>query len=112
MGSAKNEHDGPAGFMLRQLTELAMAMRPKRPIGGALHIQKAQPGGLAEDIDFTQVELWLLMELNTRRNSGESFAALAADLNRRGVRGRYGARWYTASVRAFLHRRSVDRSVS
>jgi len=112
MGSAKIEHDGPAEFMLRQLTELAMAMRPKRSIGAALRIQKAQSDGLAVDIDFTQVEHRLLMELNTRRNSGESFAALAADLNRRGVRGRYGARWYTASVRAFLRRRSVDRSVS
>lgn len=98
-----------AGFMLRQLTELAVAMRPKR---GPRHVRRLQPAGRPDDIDFVQVERRLLLELFMRRDSGESFAALAADLNRRGVRGRYGARWYTASVRAFLHRRSADRPVS
>ena len=98
-----------AGFMLRQLTELAVAMRGKR---GRIPIRELPPSVRPEEIDFIQVEQGLLVELFKRRDSGESFAAIAADLNRRGVRGRYGARWYTASVRAFLHRRSVDRPVS
>lgn len=112
MATAKSQRKSSvrtAGFMLRQLTELAAAMRANR---GPIRVQEALPPGQPGDIDFIQVERRLLLELFTRRDSGESFAALAADLNRRGVRGRYGARWYTASVRAFLHRRSVDRPVS
>lgn len=43
-------------------------------------------------------------EIRSRINRGESFAAIARDLNSRGVRGRYGGRWYPASVQAFAKR--------
>jgi hypothetical protein len=38
------------------------------------------------------------------RQRGQTFGAIAAELNQQGVRGRNGARWYSASVRAFLMR--------
>lgn len=46
----------------------------------------------------------LLDEIRSRINRDESFAAIARDLNSRGVRGRYGGRWYPASVQAFAKR--------
>ncbi|NEX64674.1 recombinase family protein [Noviherbaspirillum galbum] len=43
-----------------------------------------------------------MSDLKRRRALGESYSALAADLNQRGLRGPNGARWYTASVRTLL----------
>lgn len=38
------------------------------------------------------------------RDRGMTFGEIAAELNTRGWRGRYGGRWYSASVRAYLLR--------
>lgn len=42
--------------------------------------------------------------LSARRAKGETYGAIAADLNRRGLRGRNGGRWYGGSVWTLLHR--------
>lgn len=59
-----------------------------------LESQKSTHQRLAEKI---------LSEIKRRRALGESYSALAADLNNRGLRGPHGARWYTSSVRALLY---------
>lgn len=48
----------------------------------------------------------LLEKMITRRARGESFASIAADLNKQGVCGGYGCRWYAGSVRAYMQRHS------
>lgn len=80
-----------AAFMLEQLTALAeaSAARPSRARGRPATATSGEPD---------------LLALAARRASGETYAAIAADLNRRGIRGRYGARWYSASVWTLLHR--------
>lgn len=81
-------------FMLKQLTELAdMLNRPSSPPLGEL---VRTPCHAAPLPDFSV--------LSARRASGETYASIAADLNLRGIRARYGGRWYSASVWAFLHR--------
>lgn len=50
--------------------------------------------------------LCLLERINARRARGESFASIAAELNKQGFTGRYGGRWYAGSVWAYLQRRS------
>jgi hypothetical protein len=44
----------------------------------------------------------LLERLRVLREGGASFNAIAADLNRCGVPGRQGGRWFAASVRRAL----------
>lgn len=39
-----------------------------------------------------------------RRSRGDAFSSIAASLNAQGVRGGYGGRWYSATVRSYLHR--------
>jgi hypothetical protein len=96
--------------MLKQLEELSSAlqeqhqddkgarqgakasMRPRLPLNRSEGRKRAgQP--LTETV---------LSDLRRRRQLGESYSALAADLNQRGLRGPHGARWYTSSVRTLL----------
>lgn len=78
-------------FMLKQLTAIAEESERQR---SRAPDRRAMAEGDAPD----------LLVLAARRASGETYAAIAADLNRRGIRGRYGARWYSASVWTLLHR--------
>ncbi|WP_147376887.1 recombinase family protein [Noviherbaspirillum saxi] len=48
----------------------------------------------------------LLESINAQRARGESFASIAAALNKQGFSGGYGGRWYASSVWAYLQRRS------
>ena len=48
----------------------------------------------------------LLESINMRRSRGESFASIAAALNKQGFSGGYGGRWYASSVWAYLQRHS------
>ena len=48
----------------------------------------------------------LLESIHARRSRGESFASIAAALNKQGYSGGYGGRWYAGSVWAFLQRHS------
>jgi len=48
----------------------------------------------------------LLESIHARRSKGESFASIAAALNKQGCSGGYGGRWYASSVWAFLQRHS------
>jgi hypothetical protein len=48
----------------------------------------------------------LLKCITERRENGDSFYSIAASLNEQGLRGRNGARWYSASVREYLRRHS------
>jgi hypothetical protein len=42
--------------------------------------------------------------ITNRRARGDPFSSIAASLNAQGLRGGYGARWYSASVRQYLYR--------
>ena len=83
-------------FMLRQLQVLSEVMQaallPDKQDGQG-HTSAGQQD--ADELCFSA--------LSARRARGESYGAIAADLNRRGIRGRYGARWYGASVWSLLH---------
>lgn len=93
---ATSEKPADYSFMLRQLQELAEAMQgasaPEEPDGQGRAPARQRD---ADELCFSA--------LSARRARGESYGAIAADLNRRGIRGRYGARWYGASVWSLLH---------
>lgn len=46
--------------------------------------------------------LAIRLDILRRRAQGKSFSAIARELNREGIKGRYGCRWYAASVRTYL----------
>ena len=84
-------------FLLKELTQLADALR-------------ASPQGSRDAAAPARslVQIPDIPDLIARRAGGASYGALAADLNRRGIRGRYGARWYPSSVWVLLHRSDVS----
>jgi len=89
-------------FLLRQLSELADALKGqppgKRPRGGS---HAYQPWSH----DKRQR---LLRDMTARRTAGESFGCIAQALNELGVRGEHGGRWYAASVRYFILRTRIE----
>lgn len=46
----------------------------------------------------------MLRIIAEQRKRGESFSSIAAALNKQGLRGSNGGRWYSASVREYLLR--------
>lgn len=58
----------------------------------------------ARGVKHFDLEDQLLPEIIARRARNESYFAIAIELNRRGVRGGYGARWYASSVSLLLRR--------
>lgn len=86
-------------LIAKQLAELAEAMRT-RPVAGKSGITVGS--GNYGEVRVTELYDILIPELASRRARGEPFASIAADLNRRGVRGHNGARFYASSVRALL----------
>ncbi|WP_162256946.1 recombinase family protein [Noviherbaspirillum sp. Root189] len=91
-------------FLVRQLSSLNGAMsnaRAKELVGS--------PGEDAlsrDDLSGSTMESAVLKILEQRAH-GETLGSIAQSLNRLGIRGRYGGRWYMASVRAVLRRRAV-----
>lgn len=51
-------------------------------------------------------ETHVTAEIRRRMQHGESLSTIARGLNRDGLRGAYGGRWYAASVQAYINRRS------
>jgi hypothetical protein len=96
--------------MLKQLEELSAALleqrqdnerarrRAKTSMRPKLSLNRSES---QERADQPLSEI-VLSDLRKRRQRGESYSALAADLNQRGLRGPNGARWYTSSVRMLL----------
>ena len=66
------------------------------------HRKGIYPGDVSTPVAISE----LLESINARRARGESFASIAAALNKQGVSGRYGGRWYAGSVWAYLQRRT------
>lgn len=95
----KNQID--SRFLLRELIELNEAWNEKRSHACANTVIDIKD---VRKSSYHKLQGQLLSELIVRRTRGESYAAIAIDLNRRGLRGRYGARWYTSSVRALIQR--------
>jgi hypothetical protein len=87
-----------AVFMFQQLSELAAAAKA---LQGR---QRTGYPGKRESLPETIADELAISTLSARRASGETYAAIAADLNRRGLRGRNGARWYSSSVWVMLNR--------
>ena len=84
-------------FLFEQLAAMATAMRAQRPrtvkyatrvIGCPFDGKRSTVADIAADII-------------ARRVNGDSFGMIACALNRQGVTGRNGSRWYPASVRAY-----------
>lgn len=90
-----------ATFLLKQLLELADTLRTRQT---SIPTRSNVVSERTDAIEYSRTIDCIRSELEVRRAGGESYAALAIDLNRRGLRGRYGGRWYTASVRALLQR--------
>lgn len=96
-----SENQLVASFMLNQLLEFANARQTMQRriqfdmVCDFIYDHREEP---------CKVDGQLLSKLMAQRARGESYGAIATDLNRRGVRGRYGARWYASSVRALLKR--------
>lgn len=88
----RSEHMAPTEFMLQQLSSFSMCQAPRR----TTHAQKTRPS----ERDFASV----LECIAERRARGETFASIAAHLNKLGLRGRNGSRLYPATVRAYLMR--------
>lgn len=89
-------------FLLRQLSELADALRgqptSKRPRAGS---RAYQPWS-------NEKRQRLLRDMTARRTAGESFGCIAQALNELGVCGEHGGRWYAASVRYFILRTRME----
>ena len=86
-------------FMLQQLVELTEALQARTtPLCGVFQESKSgRYGGSRQGLSDQ-----LVSELAERRAMGESYSALAADLNRRGMRSARGTRWYMTTVRDLL----------
>ncbi|OWW18161.1 hypothetical protein AYR66_03115 [Noviherbaspirillum denitrificans] len=88
--------------MFQQLlkdTESIARDRHSRLHDRALRMKPAAPAA-------TRQVLCLLESIHASRAKGESFAAIAAELNKQGLTGPYGGRWYASSVWHYLQRRS------
>ena len=101
MGKAKNMDT--AQFLLQQLLSFSEAQirnnsrQTFKSAGGNIS------GGRAV---LPAQRPYLLKWIADRRAYGETFSSIAASLNAQGLRGGYGARWYSASVYHYLHRHS------
>ena len=82
----------PRAFLLQQMIELTEALQ-REP--GAKVARRVAP-----DVPPGQ----LFIDMTERRKAGDSFGTIAHALNRQGVRGKYGGRWYGATVRNFIRR--------
>lgn len=82
-------------FLLRQLVENTEAAKVKRT---------AQKSSAPFHGSFSDVVVELIVQ---KRMTGASYGCIARDLNHKGFNGRYGARWYSASVRACLMRNEI-----
>jgi predicted mannosyl-3-phosphoglycerate phosphatase (HAD superfamily) len=90
-----------ANFLLQQLIELSRAANWKMATArGKTGLPKLAARAPHESAQRSS----LLKCIAERRARGETFASIAAMLNERGLRGRNGARWYSASVREYLKR--------
>lgn len=89
-------------FMLQQLLKDYKALNARG--GDALHggekilVRRRNSG-----ISFPALSL--LNKISAEREKGQSYAAIAAALNKQGLTGRYGGRWYASSVSRYLQRR-------
>ena len=93
---------GKGHFMLQQLLRDSVA-------GSATERQWRYGGGSPDtkrgENAARSASKALLESINARRSRGESFASIAAVLNKQGISGAYGGRWYASSVSAYLQRR-------
>lgn len=94
---------GKANFLLQQLLDNSRRM-PSR-VAQRMAMQQGSRPTIGDSVHPSR-NLDLLQSIHTWRDRGKSFGAIAALLNQQGLSGRYGARWYASSVRAYLQRRS------
>lgn len=90
-------------FLLQQLLDLNDALQ--RPAGTA----RSNPHPYGDYLWPNPLRLQILQEISRRRSAGDSFARIAYALNKQGVRGEYGGRWYGTSVRNFIRRNPDER---
>ena len=91
-------------FLFEQLWELSEWRRrldSQRGVGAASWEQSTSSAGSGRGEGSEQL---IAAEIIARRTRGDSFGAIARELNRRGHAGRYGGRWYGASVRHYFRK--------
>jgi len=84
-----------ADFIYRQLLTLSANGRTRRSLLVAVPTPAPATLGLSED---------MLRLVAGQRLYGKSFSSIAAMLNKQGLRGRNGGRWYASNVREYLLR--------
>lgn len=87
-------------FLFDQLVAFNIALRREKPFAQTLRPRVPEQ---ARNLDGMDVARAIDMIVNLHAQ-GESLAEISRSLNRHGLKGPYGARWYTASVRAYLCR--------
>ena len=85
-------------LLFQQLFDLASSRRTPRG-NDASHAAK-QPVARIDASHYSVLEVEI--EVARRFSMGESYNAIAHALNRKGLRGRYGGRWYGGTVRAVV----------
>jgi len=98
--------DSPAGkgrFMLEQLLHDSVACSA---VDHPWRNKDHRTGMKQRQIAVPAAAPGLLERINARRARGESFASIAAALNKEGFSGGYGGRWYAGSVWAYQQRHS------
>ncbi|RJF92347.1 recombinase family protein [Noviherbaspirillum saxi] len=93
-----------SAFLLDQMLALADAMRAQQVAALGQARREAGTRAMCPRNAPHDTVTGIAAEILSRRSRGESLGSIAHALNCQGVKGRYGARWYTASVRAYLRR--------
>lgn len=98
-----SDTDVDDSFMLRQLIELTEALRIKRvPVQNGFSSMHTK---LMTNTDVKRLSEQVICELARRRAMGESYSALAADLNKRGICTLRGSRFYSTTILDLLKNR-------
>jgi hypothetical protein len=91
-------------FLFQQLLAFSAAQTCELRQDASQNMERKIPNGHAVlPAQRSSVVAWIA----ERRARGESFSCIAASLNAQGLRGANGARWYSASVRQYLHRHGI-----
>lgn len=85
-------------LLFQQLFDLASSKRAQRGNDAPGTVMQPAPSIAANRNSVREVEI----EVARRFSMGESYNAIAHALNRKGLRGRYGGRWYGGTVRAVV----------
>jgi hypothetical protein len=91
-------------FLFDQLCEMSELVQGQECLRRAEPASKAQPKSPPRYDWDAASEKRIAAEIITRRTRGDSYGVIAHELNRQGIAGRLGGRWYAASVRHYFRK--------